>query len=162
LHTTCHSRGSRLSSSWHASATPPPHQHEEEQGGVQAHVVSSWHRAIPSSRGTSGSNSGISAVPHPPSGHTSGSAAAATPVAAGQQRPQQGTSGRGSSCGGSVTGNQGAEAAGHPHGFVGYPRACVVAPETHTEDGFAGTTREFVVYKIRVTDASGEWTVTQR
>jgi len=42
-------------------------------------------------------------------------------------------------------------------GFVGLPKACVVAPEINTNGG-----REYVVFKIRVSDQSGEWTVTRR
>eukprot|EP00210_Caulerpa_lentillifera_P002905 g2773.t1 len=42
-------------------------------------------------------------------------------------------------------------------GFDGQPRACVVAPEINTNKG-----REYVVFKIRVADQSGEWTVARR
>lgn len=41
--------------------------------------------------------------------------------------------------------------------FVGHPRAMVVAPEINTNGG-----REYVVFKIRVADQTGEWTVTRR
>lgn len=42
-------------------------------------------------------------------------------------------------------------------GFIGHPRACVVAPEINNNGR-----REYVVFKIRVADESGEWTVTRR
>ena len=41
--------------------------------------------------------------------------------------------------------------------FVGRPRAWVVAPEINTNGR-----REYVVFKIRVADQTGEWTVTRR
>lgn len=41
--------------------------------------------------------------------------------------------------------------------FVGRPRARVVAPEINTNGR-----REYVVFKIRVADKTGEWTVTRR
>lgn len=41
--------------------------------------------------------------------------------------------------------------------FVGHPRARVCAPEINNNGG-----REYVVFKIRVADQTGEWTVTRR
>jgi len=41
--------------------------------------------------------------------------------------------------------------------FVGHPRARVCAPEINSSGG-----REYVVFKIRVADQTGEWTVTRR
>lgn len=47
-------------------------------------------------------------------------------------------------------------------GFVGYPRASVVAPETQVECGFAGGLRDVVFYKIHVADGAGNWSVSRR
>lgn len=59
-----------------------------------------------------------------------------------RQQQGAGTSGRGS---------------GPDNGFRGWPRAQVVAPEILTE-----ASKDYVAYKIRVADDSGEWTVTRR
>ncbi|KAG1676950.1 hypothetical protein FOA52_014826 [Chlamydomonas sp. UWO 241] len=47
-------------------------------------------------------------------------------------------------------------------GFLGYPHAMVVSPEMQNEAGFAGTVRDYVAYKVRVTDGAASWTVTRR
>lgn len=42
--------------------------------------------------------------------------------------------------------------------FIGWPRARVVAPEINS----SSRGKEYVVFKIRVADDSGEWTVARR